>query len=163
MRLRGRPVTGLESPPSLIVEFDGVEIAGIRFRRNGSLMAATAVRRLQRDGLRIFLTSERPADATAGLASRLGVERHCGEMPLDDKIRLLRDLSRNGVAAVFVGDCVAGARAALEAHLAISLGGGCSGGREPWDVALLGPSIELLPTLFALSRDHTTRIARAIR
>jgi hypothetical protein len=48
-----------------------------------------------------------------------------------------------------------------EAHLAISLGGGYSGGREPWDVALLGQSIELLPTLFVLSRDHTTRIERA--
>jgi hypothetical protein len=139
----------------------GVEIAGIRFQRNGSLTAATAVRRLQRNGLRIFLTSERSADATTSLASRLGVERHCGEMRLDDKIRLLRELSRNRVATVFVGDCVAGARAAQEAHLAISFGGGYSGGREPWDVALLGPSIELLPTLFVLSRDHTTRIERA--
>jgi Cu2+-exporting ATPase len=82
-------------------------------------------------------------------------------MHLDDKIRLLRDLGQNGVAAAFVGDCVAGARAAQEAHLAISLGGGYSDGRETWDVALLGRSTELLPTLFALSRDHATRIERA--
>ncbi|HEX3417476.1 MAG TPA: HAD family hydrolase [Stellaceae bacterium] len=161
VRLRGHPITDLGSPPPLILEFDGAEVAGIRFRRNGSLTAATTVRRLQRDGLRVFLISERAADATAGLASRLGVERHRGDMHLDDKIRLLRDLGKNGVAAVFVGDCVAGARAAQEAQLAIALGAGCSPGGVPWDVALLRPSIELLPTLFALSRDHTTRIERA--
>jgi Cu2+-exporting ATPase len=160
VRLIGRPITGLDSPSPLIVEFDGVEVGGIRFRRNGSLTAATAVRRLQRNGLRVFLTSERPAVATAGLASRLGVERHCGGMHLDDKIRLLRDLGQSGVAVVFVGDCVAGARAAQEAQVAIALGGGFFPAREPWDVALLGPSIELLPTLFAVSRDHTTRIER---
>jgi cation transport ATPase len=62
---------------------------------------------------------------------------------------------------VFVGDCVTGARAAQEAQLAIALGGGYFPVREPWDVALLGPSIELLPTLFTLSRDHTKRIERA--
>jgi Cu2+-exporting ATPase len=161
VQLRGDPTTGHASPPPLVVELDGVEVAGIRFRRNGSLTAATAVRGLQKNGLRVFLTSERPADATASLASRLGVERHCGDMHLDDKIQLLRDLSQNGVATVFVGDCVAGARAAREAQLAIALGGGYSPGREPWDVALLGPSIESLPALLALSRDHTTRIERA--
>jgi len=47
-------------------------------------------------------------------------------MHLEDKIRLLRDLGQNRVAAVFVGDCVAGARAAQEAQLAIALGGGYS-------------------------------------
>jgi Cu2+-exporting ATPase len=161
VRLSGRPITGLDSPPPLTVEFDGVEVADIRFRRSGSLTAATAVRQLQGDGLHVFLASERPADATAGLASRLGVERHCGEMHLDDKIRLLRDLGQNGVAVVFVGDCVTGARAAQEAPLAIALGGGYFPVREPWEVALLGPSIELLPTLFALSRDHTRRVERA--
>jgi cation transport ATPase len=73
----------------------------------------------------------------------------------------LRDLGRNGVPTVFVGDCAAGAPAAQEAQLAIALGGGFSPEPQPWDIALLRPSIELLPTLFALSRDHTTRIERA--
>jgi Cu2+-exporting ATPase len=160
VRLRGNPVAGLDPPPLLTVEFDGVEVAGIRFQRNDRPTAAKAVRRLQRAGLRVCLISERPADAAACLGSRLGVDRHCGDMHLDDKIRLLLDLRREGVAAVFVGDCVTGAQAACEAHLAIAVSGGDALGSEPWDVALLGSSIERLPILFALAHDHTRRIAR---
>lgn len=160
VRLRGCPVVGLDPPP-LSVEFDGIEVARIRFRRNEHPTAADAVRQLQRAGLCVFLASECSADATERLASQLGVDRHGADMHLDDKIRLLRDLRRDGVGIVFVGDCTTGAQAAREAHLAIALAGGDTLGREGWDVALLGPSIERLPTLFALARDHTKRIERA--
>jgi cation transport ATPase len=161
VRLRGRPAGRAEAPPPLSVELDGVEVADIRFRRNGRLKAAATVRSLQSEGLRVFLTSEGTEDATAHLASRLGVDRHCGGMRLDDKIRLLRALREIGVAAVFVGDCVAGAAAAREAHLAVALAGGDALGNGPSDVVLLGPSIVPLPVLYALARDHRRRIERA--
>jgi hypothetical protein len=64
--------------------------------------------------LRVFLASERAPDESVRLASRLGVDRHCGGMRLDAKIQLWRDLRRQGVAAA-VGDCrgsVVGARRA---------------------------------------------------
>jgi cation transport ATPase len=160
VRLRGCPVAGLD-PPSLNVEFDGIEVARICFRRNEHPSTAEAVRRLQRAGLRVFLASEGSADATERLALQLGVDRHCGDMHLEDKIRLLLDRRRDGVGVVFVGDCVTGAQAAREAHLAIALAGGGTLERDAWDVALLGSSIEPLPTLFALARDHTRRIGRA--
>ena len=163
VRLRGCPAGGAESPPPLSVELDGVQVAEIRFRRNGRLKAAATVRLLQSGGLRVFLTSEGAEDATAHLASRLGVDRHCGGMRLDDKIRLLRALRQNGVAAVFVGDCVAGAAAAREAHLAVALAGGDALRSGLWDVVLLGPSIVPLPVLYALARDHKRRIERARR
>jgi len=161
VRLRGRPAGGAEAPPPLSVELDGVEVAEIRFRRNGRLKAAATVRSLQSGGLRVFLTSEGAEDATARLALRLGVDQHCGGMRLDDKIRLLRALREIGVAAVFVGDCVAGAAAAREAHLAVALAGGDALGNGPSDVVLLGPSIVPLPVLYALARDHKRRIERA--
>jgi Cu2+-exporting ATPase len=160
VRLRGCPITGVASSP-LSVEFDGIEVAEIRFRRNEHPTAAETVRRLQTAGLRVFLASERRADATTSLAAQLGVDRYCGDLNLDDKIRLLIDLRRDGVGVVFVGDCVTGARAARKAHLAITLAGALEFEREGWDVALLGPSIEPLPALFALAHDHTRRIERA--
>ena len=123
VRLRGRPVCGATSPPPLIVEVDGVEAASVRFRRNGRLGAAAAVRRLQRGGLRVFLASERAADAVGLLARQLGVDRHRGGMSLDSKIQVLRDLRRQQAAAAYVGDCLAEGPAAREAHLSISLGG----------------------------------------
>jgi cation transport ATPase len=158
VRLRGCPVAGLDPPP-LRVEFDGVEVAEICFRRNEDPTAAEVVGRLQKTGLRVFLASERSAHATARFASQLGVDRHCGDMHLDDNVRLLLDLRRDGVAAVFVGDCATSAQAARESHLAIALGEGAALGGEAWDIALLGNSIETLPILFALARDHQTRRA----
>jgi cation transport ATPase len=161
VRLRGCSVDGLKPPPPLSVEFDGVEVAEIRFRRNEHPTATEVVGRLQKAGLRVFFASGHSGHATARLASQLGVDRHCGDMHLDDKVRLLLDLRRDGVGAVFVGDCAASAQAAREAHLAIALADGATLGGEAWDIALLGGSIETLPILFALAHDHTRRVERA--
>jgi cation transport ATPase len=149
----------------LIVEVDGVEAAGVRFSRNGRLEAATAVRRLQRDGLRVFLASERTADAAALLARQLGVDQHRAGMSLVGKIRVLRDLRRQQEAAAYVGDCVAEEPAAQEAHLSIAFGGadaptGVGLEREPADIVLLAPSIGPLPALVALARDSARRMER---
>jgi len=161
VRLHGDSISGADPLLPLAVELDGIEVAGIRFRRNGRLMAAATVRRLQRRGLRVFLASERSAEAAATLASRLSVDRHWSGMRVDDKVQLLRSLRQNGVAAVFVGDCKAGAAASREAHLAIALAGDDALGWERSDIVLLGPSIASLPDLFELARDHTKRVALA--
>ena len=89
VRLRGRAVVAGAAPPPLIVEVDGVEVAGMRFVRNGYLEAADAVRRLQQGGLRVFLASRH---AATGLANVLGVDRYGERMTDDDKVRVLREL-----------------------------------------------------------------------
>jgi Cu2+-exporting ATPase len=82
-------------------------------------------------------------------------------MRVGEKVELLHSLRQNGVAAVFVGDCGAGAAASREAHLAIALAGDGALGSEPSDIVLLEPSIASLPALFELARDHTRRVALA--
>jgi cation transport ATPase len=161
VRLHGRSVGAGAAPPPLIVEVDGIEVAGIRFGRHGPLAATAAIRQLQRDGRRVFLASELPPDAAALLARQLGVDMHCGRMSVDRKILLLRKLRQQRVAAAFVGDHATGARVTREAHLAIALAGEDALWSQAWDVALLGSSIEPLPALFSLAHDHTRRIARA--
>ena len=103
VRLHGDSISGADPLLPLAVELDGIEVVGIGFWRNGRLMAAATVRRLQWRVLRVFLASERSAEAAATLASRLSVDRHCSGMRVDDKVQLLRSLRQNGVAAVFVG------------------------------------------------------------
>jgi len=166
VRLRGRPVRGASAPPPLIVEVDGVGVAEVRFLRNERLEAAEVVRRLQQGGLRVFLASARAADVVASLARRLGVDRHCGSMSSDGIIRLLRDLRRQQVAAGYVGDCLANAPVAREAHLSICLAAADAAADAGWeqgtsDIAFLAPSIAPLPALCALARDSTRRQERA--
>jgi len=156
VRLRGRPVATAAAPPPLIVEVDGAEVAGVRFVRNGRLEAGAMVRRLRRDGLQIFLASER---AASGLAAGLGVDRCRESMSGDDKIRLLRDLRRQSAVTAYVGDCVKNASAADEAHLSIDLAAEAGAEVRPADIALLTPSIAPLPALRALAHDGARRMA----
>jgi cation transport ATPase len=163
VRLRGRAVVAEAAPPPVIVEVDGVEVAAVRFVRNGQLEAAEAVHWLQRGGQRVFLASRR---AATGLANALGVDRYGESMSDDDKVQVLRELRRQGLAAAYVGDVPAQAPVAREAHLSISLGGADAaaevesrGGSA--DIVLMAPSIAPLPALCALARHSRRRKERA--
>ena len=163
VRLHGRPVVAGRTPPPLIVEVDGLEVAEARFVRNGYLEAAHAVRWLQRDGLRVFLVSQRAAPA---LAKALGVDRYGEGMGDDDKVRVLRELRRQGLAAAYVGEEPAHAAVVREVHLSISLGGADAAARVgaewgPSDIVLMAPSIAPLPALYVLARDSGRRKDRA--
>jgi cation transport ATPase len=155
LRLRGRrAVAG--APPPLSVEVDGVTVAGVRFVRSGRLEAAAVVRRLQRSGMRFFLTSER------AVAERLGIDHYCANMSVGDKIRFLHDLRRKSVAAAYIGDCSKNAPVAREAHLSIGLAAADAAADAGWekgtsDIALLAPSIAPLPALCALARNSAGR------
>jgi cation transport ATPase len=162
VRLRGRPVAAGAAPPPLIVEVDGLEVAEARFVRNGYLEAADAVHWLQQDGLRVFLVSQRTG---SDLANALGVDRYGEGMSDDDKVRVLRGLRRQGLAAAYVGDKSAHAAVIREAHMSISLGvaDAAAVGAE-WghsDIVLMAPSITALPALHALARDSGRRKDRA--
>jgi cation transport ATPase len=156
LRLRGRPVAAGATPPPLTVEMDGVTVGGIRFVRNGRFEAAEVIRHLQRSGMRIFLASER------AIAKLLGVNQYCGNMSARDKIQFLHDLRRQSVAVAYIGDCLANAPVAREAHLSIDLAAADAAADAGWerrssDIALLTPSIAPLPALCALARDSAGR------
>jgi cation transport ATPase len=160
VRLRGHPVVAGAATPPLIVELDGVEAVGVRFRRNGIPEAAEIIQRLQRSGLRVLLASERGDNAAELFAKRLGVDRHCGEMRRDRKTRLLRELRQQRVAAAYIGDAPLEASAAGEARLSIALTGTNGAGLSPADIVLLASSLAPLPALFALARDSARRMER---
>jgi cation transport ATPase len=155
LRLRERPAAA-GAPPPLTVEVDGVTVAGVRFVRSGRPEAAAVVRRLQRSGMRFFLTSER------AVAERLGIDHYCANMSVGDKIRFLHDLRRKSVAAAYIGDCLTNAPVAREAHLSIGLASADAAADAGWekgtsDIALLAPSIAPLPALCALARNSAGR------
>jgi len=154
LRLRGRSAVA-GAPPPLTVEVDGVTVAGVRFVRNGRPETAEVVRRLQRGGMRFFLTSER------AVAERLGIDHYCANMSVGDKIRLLHDPRRKSAAA-YIGDCSKNAPVAREAHLSIGIAAADAAADAGWmkgtsDIALLAPSIAPLPALCALARNSAGR------
>ena len=160
LRLSGHPVVAGAPPPPLIVQVDGMAVARVRFARNGHPEAAEVVRCLQQGGLSVFLASERV------WAKQLGIDRYCGNMSTGDKIQFLRSLRRQSVAAAYIGDCLANAAVAREAHLSIDFAPTDTAADAGWDqgnsdIALLAPSITPLPALCALARDSLRRRKRA--
>jgi cation transport ATPase len=160
VRLRGRPVVAGPAPPPLIVEVDGVEVAAVRFVRNGRPEAAEVVQRLQQAGMRVLLTSDGTADLTAARARQLGVDQYFGGLDPGDKIQLLRNLQQQKIAAAYVGDCSANAAVAHTAHLSIGLSGADASVEMGSDIALVAPSVSPLPALYALGRDNAGRRKR---
>jgi len=162
VRLRGRPVAAGAVPPPLIVELDGVEVAGARFARNGCPEPAEMVQQLQQAGMRVWLMSERAGDFPASRARRLGVDHYCGGMTPEDKTQLLHDLQQQQIAAAYVGDCSANAAVARKAHLSIGLARADAPVEVGLgsDIALLAPSISPLPALCALARESAARKKR---
>jgi cation transport ATPase len=151
----------------LRVELDGVEIARLRFQRTAGLAAASTVRRLQRAGLRVLLTSEREASAVEPLARHLGVDRFVSDTDADSRRRLLQSLSERHVSAVHVhaGSELIGPalRDSGSAHVSVALAGA---DKTCWhdachdaDIVLLGESIASLPALTRLARDSMARRA----
>jgi cation transport ATPase len=83
-------------------------------------------------------------------------------MSAGDKIRFLRGLRRQSIAAAYTGDCLANALVARQAYLSISLAAADAAADAGWeqgpsDIALLAPSIAPLPALCALARDSARR------
>jgi len=160
LRLRGRSAVAGPVPPPLTVELDGMEVAGVRFAREGRPEAAEIISRLQRAGLSVFLASERTR------AKQHGIDRYSGNMSAGDKIALLRDLRRESINAAYIGDCLANASVAREAYLSIGLATRDAATDAEWeqgasDITLLTPSIASLPALCALAQDSARRRQRA--
>jgi cation transport ATPase len=145
----------------LRVELDGVEVARLRFQRTAGLAAASGVRRLQRAGLRVLLTSEREVSAVAPLARRLGVDRFVANTDADSRRRLLRGLNQRGVSAVHV-HVGPGLRDSDDAHLSVALAGADETCWHNADIVLFGQSIAALPALARLARESTARM-RSLR
>jgi cation transport ATPase len=156
LRLSGQSARTRLMP--LRVEVDGVEVARLRFQRATALPAASVVRRLQRSGLRVLLTSERKSSALAPLARRLGVDRYAAEFDAESRRRLLRDLSQRGVNAVHVhsGPVL---RDSGDGHLSVALAGAEDTSWDDADMVLFGQSIDPLPALAGLAHDSITRTA----
>jgi cation transport ATPase len=156
LRLSGQASRKQFAP--LRVELDGVQVARLRFQRTAGLAAASSVRRLQRAGLRVLLTSDREPSAVAPLARRLGVDRFVADTDADSRRRLLRALNQRGVGAVHV-HVGPGLRDSGDAHLSVALAGADETCWHDADMVLFGQSIAPLPALARLARDSMDRMA----
>jgi cation transport ATPase len=153
-----RGLAARASTPPLRVEVDGIEVAGLRFHRNGLVPSATTVRRLRRAGLRVFLASSRTPAATAIVARRIGVDDYAGGLDDTAKCNLLQALHERGVTVLHVRDGPALPHVRSD-YVSIALAPP-HGIQPDGDIAVFSRSIIGLPALIALARAHVARNRR---
>ena len=148
-----------EGTGPLLVEIDGMPVGLIRFRRSARREATAALERI-RDSARtpIALVSSRRGAEIAPLAQALDLETYQGGLSPDDMARLLRACRERGLRTAFVGDGRRHARAAAEAHVAISFAGDADLDSDSAAVLLLHPRLDLFADLWGIARSHAGRV-----
>ena len=128
--------------------------------------ASGALAALRREGIRktVLLTGD-TAQAGSAVARELGIDEAYCELLPEDKLAMVRSLSRGEGSSrrdvvAMVGDGINDAPALAAAHVGIAMGGaGTPAAVEAADVALMADDIVMLPYAVSLSR----RARRIIR
>ena len=123
--------------------------------------AKQAIAELKRIGIRevIMITGDNPRTAER-IAKELGIDRVFAEVLPQDKLRIIRDLQKEGKKVAFVGDGVNDAPALAAAEIGIAMGlAGTDVALETADIGLMADEIERIPQIIDLSR-HALRVIR---
>jgi len=117
--------------------------------------AKQAIAELKRIGIRevIMITGDNPRTADR-IGKELGIDRVFAEVLPQDKLRIIRDLQKEGKKVAFVGDGVNDAPALAAAEIGIAMGlAGTDVALETADIGLMADEIERIPQIIDLSRS----------
>jgi P-type Cu+ transporter len=134
-------------------------VAGLAFADEPRPSAAAAVARLRRAGITSVLVTGDHAASAQVLAAAVGIGRVHADMLPEEKLRLVRELSRTEGAVAMVGDGINDAPALAAADLGIAMGSGT-------DVAIAAAGISLArsdPRAVADAIEVARRTRRKIR
>ena len=116
--------------------------------------AAEVVRRIEQQGLEVFLvTGDNPVTA-ASIAQQTGIrpERVFAQIRPEQKAEMVRRLQLQGKRVAFVGDGINDAPALEQADLGIAVSRASDVAREAADIILLKSEIEAVPESLGLAR-----------
>jgi cation transport ATPase len=148
-----------EGTGPLLVEIDGMAVGLIRFRRSARREATAALERIRASAQTpVALVSDRRQAEIAPLVRTLGLETYQGSLSPEDMARLLRACRERGLRTAFVGDGRRHARAAAEAHVAVSFADDADFDSDSAAVLLLQPRLDLFADLWEIARSHTGRV-----
>lgn len=138
----------------VIVASRGECLGAIVFTDEPRPQAAAIVNALRERGVRrvVLLSGDTP-NATARVASALGIDEWSARTSPGEKADFVRKLKAEGHRVAVVGDGVNDSVAFALADLSIAMGGGADVARASSDVVLLEDRLELLPRAIDRSRE----------
>ncbi|NTX99046.1 heavy metal translocating P-type ATPase [Deinococcus sp. JMULE3] len=153
------PIAALEDQGKTVVVLlvDGAALGLIALRDEPRPDARAAVQDLRALGVTPVMLTGDNARTGQAVARSLGLEVHADLLP-EDKLRLIRDLQRQGGVAM-IGDGINDAPALAAADVGVAMGGGTDVALETAHAALLRPQVSGAADLIRLSRA-TMRVIR---
>ncbi|MFQ6129453.1 MAG: heavy metal translocating P-type ATPase [Candidatus Hadarchaeaceae archaeon] len=120
-----------------------------KIRKNSAKM----IKELKRRGVRtVMLTGDNERVAKA-IANKIGVDEFYAELLPEDKVRIVRELSKKYKHVSMIGDGVNDAPALAKAHVGIAMGAiGSDVAIETADIALMRDDLSKVSYLFRLSK-----------
>ncbi len=154
-------VVEYESNGSSIIYFGGGnEVLGvIAIADKVKPTSELAVKKLQRQGIEVYMLTGDGQRTASSLARRLGIDHYTADALPDDKEDFVRELQLQGKTVAMVGDGINDSQALALADVSVAMGKGTDIAMDVAMVTLMTSDLLLLPQAIDLSRE-TTKLIR---
>ncbi len=156
---------------NMVVEYESTGSSIIYFGRNDEVLAviaisdqvkptsAAAVRKLQQQGIEVYMLTGDGQRTASSLARQLDIEHFMADALPDDKEDFVRELQMQGKTVAMVGDGINDSQALALADVSVAMGKGTDIAMDVAMVTLMTSDLLLLPQAIDLSRQ-TTKLIR---
>jgi Cu2+-exporting ATPase len=114
--------------------------------------ASQVVKKLQADGIEVFLLTGDNAATAAAVAHQVGISNYQGEALPADKSNFVKQLQQKGLVVAMVGDGINDAEALAQADVSIAMGKGSDIAMDVAMITLITSDLAKIPQAFRLSK-----------
>jgi Cu+-exporting ATPase len=122
---------------NVLVAIDGHYAGNLRIADSIKASAATAVRELKNQGLRIVMLTGDNRDTAGSIAAQLGITEFKAEVLPEQKLEVIRKLQGQGRVVAMAGDGINDAPALAQANVGIAMGTGTDVAIESGGITLV--------------------------
>ena len=120
--------------------------------------SSQAVRRLQEEGIKVYMLTGDNAVTARAVADSIGLLHYKAEVMPAEKAGFVEELQRKGEVVAMVGDGINDSQALAQADVSIAMGKGSDIAIDVAKITLITSDLNILPKAWALSRQTVAAI-----
>ena len=150
--------TGTLTIPNQNVDFTKADDLSLETRESLKPYAKEAIKRLQEEGVEVFMMSGDKEEAAKYWAEKAGVAHYSSSALPQDKEKMVSKLQQQGKVVAMVGDGINDTQALARADVSIAMGRGTDVAMDVAQVTLMTDDLRSIPTAVSLSRRTVSMI-----